>query len=276
MARLRSLCGAILMMIAVAAPLPGCSSALNREQEIAIGQEASPQFLAEGGGPIPDPQIQQYVSSVGQKLLAEVPPEHRRDLPWEFHTLDSNVINAFALPGGKVFITRALLSRMENEAQMAGVLGHEIGHVIAEHIGEQMARARNLNVGLAVAGVVTDAQWIEILGGGAGQLYLLRFGRGQELEADALGMEYMYRAGYKPGQMRKVMRILKEAGGGGGIEMLQTHPHPGRRLDQANNLLKTKYAQTLDDPAYAVNAEQFQSNMLSRLKSLPPPQHQGG
>ena len=257
-------------------PATGCGSALSREQEISLGEESSPKFIQESGGPIPDPQIQRYVTAVGEKLLAQVPAEERRDLPWEFHTLDSEVLNAFALPGGKVFITRGLLARLDSEAQMAGILGHEMGHVIAQHIGEQIRRQQVGQVLTGVAGAVGESQGVPVAGTGAqviGAGILLKFSRNQELEADRLGMEYMYRAGYKPAQMRKVMRILEDAGAGRGLEMISTHPHPQSRLDQANELLEAQYADTRRNPRYTDNAEQYQANVLAPLRQLPPPKH---
>ena len=117
---------------------------ISTQREIAIGSEASPKFLEEYGGEIPSTKIKQYVSDLGQRLAAQ---SERPELPWEFHVIDSQVINAFALPGGKVFISRGLMAKMTNEAQLAGVLGHEIGHVTAQHVGQRMTQ------GLIVQGV---------------------------------------------------------------------------------------------------------------------------
>lgn len=258
------------LLLGLSLPLGGCGSALSREKEIQIGEQAAPQFLNEGGGEIPDPKVQQYVEGIGRKLLNEIPAEDRRELPWEFHTLNSAVLNAFALPGGKVFVTRGLMERMDNEAQLAGVIGHEIGHVIAEHIGKQMSRQQGLQIGLGVIGAVADSQWVGVLGGAGGNLYLLRFGRGQELEADRLGMSYMAKAGYDPSQMMGVMKVLKEGGAGGGAEMLSTHPNPETRIEQAKDLMRTEYAHTRDNPKYELYRDRYEA-MLAQLRKLPPP-----
>lgn len=250
----------------------GCSSALSREQEIALGQQNAPKFSQQGGGPIPDAAVQQYVTTLGQRMLAQLPAELKRDLPWEFQTLDSAVINAFALPGGKVFVTRALMEKMDSEAALAGVIGHEIGHVVGEHIGEQMARARNMQIGLNVLGAASESQWVGVLGGGAGKLYLLKFGRGQELEADSLGMEYMVKAGYDPAGLLTVMNVLKKAGGGGNMEMLSTHPDPDRRIEQARQALSTTYAHTQNNSNYRLGQEEY-AQILARLRALPAPKH---
>ncbi|MEX2386459.1 MAG: M48 family metalloprotease, partial [Phycisphaeraceae bacterium] len=138
---------------------------LTEQEEIAIGEENAPQFLQEYGGPIPSERVQRYVSEIGMEMARD---SERPDLPWEFHTVDSGVINAFALPGGKVFISRGLMSKMQNEAQLAAVLGHEIGHVTAEHIGQQMSRAVAAQIGLGLLGAaVSDYEWGQILGLGA-------------------------------------------------------------------------------------------------------------
>ena len=185
--------------------------------------------------------------------------------------MDSKVINAFALPGGKVFISRELMSRLENEAQMAGVLGHEIGHVVAQHIGKQMTRQTWIQIGAEGIGIATKSGTAKTGAEVAGGVVLLKYSREQELEADRYGMEYMYRAGYQPGQMRKVMEILKAAGGGGGLEMLSTHPNPDSRIQQSRKLLKEKYPDTRNSPSYELGEEAYRYNVLGRLSQLPPP-----
>jgi len=126
------------------------------------------------------PEGRQYVADLVLQL-ADV--SHKPDLPWEANVVDSAVVNAFALPGGKVFVTRGLLELLDNEAELAGVMGHEIAHVTAEHIGQQMAQAigiQVLGIGLGMAGSVSDSDWLRALGVGSqvgGSLYLLRFSR---------------------------------------------------------------------------------------------------
>lgn len=208
---------------------------LTAEQEIALGLQATPQMLQQYGGLYPDQRLQSYVDQVGNKLVAAT---GIHDLPWkfEFHLLnDSRTVNAFALPGGQVFITAALYSRFSTEGQLAGVLGHEIGHVVARHSAQQMATSR-LTQGLTGAVMVASdpdaatAQTIAMIG----QLVNMKYGRDDELESDQLGVRFMADAGYDPRSLIEVMKILAEASGGGGRqpEFFSTHPNPENRIEQ--------------------------------------------
>ena len=143
---------------------------MDEEQEIRVGEEAEPQFLAEFGGELPSPEVVGYVRSMGQELASV---SERTELPWTFHVLNSPVINAFALPGGKVFISRGLLEKMDNAAQLAGVLGHEVGHVTDLHMPQRMAQQMGVGIAataLGVAGEASDSDYLKVLGvGGAGR-----------------------------------------------------------------------------------------------------------
>jgi len=277
-----------LLMITAPLSLTSCSTnpatgkmqfnILSESEEIQIGNEAAPEFLARGGGPIPSREIQKYVEDLGFRIVAV---SERPDLPWEFHTLDSEIINAFALPGGKVFITRGLMSRMENEAQLVGVLGHEVGHVTAQHIGQQMSQRMAIGIGIAAIGIgaqFSDEDWIELLGIGAavgGSLYALSYGRGQESEADVLGVRYMTRLKYDPRGQVQVMEILRDASGGsGGVEFLQTHPNPQRRINDLNKLIREKYPDIENSNRFKFNPDRFDRIVLQNLKDLPPAKQQ--
>jgi len=262
--------------------LTGCNVKLmSWQEEIQIGEEAAPQFLAEGGGELPDQQVVGYVRGIGTRLVAEVDnSEIPAELVWEFHVLDSSVINAFALPGGKVFMSRGLMEKMTNEAQLAGVLGHEIGHVTRRHGNQRISQAMLVQVGvvgLAVAGSMSEDEWAQLIGLGAaagGQLYLLKYTRDQEAEADAYGVSYMAGAGYNPVGQMQVMEILRAAGGGGGTpEWLSTHPAPDTRIKDLEQLIVQKYPDYDKPGAYAFREQEFQQNILARLKNLPAPKH---
>lgn len=249
---------------------------LGQAEEIQLGNQAQPQFLASYGGEIPSAEIDAYVNGIGHRLAAV---SERPDMPWEFHVVDSAVINAFALPGGKVFMSRALMAKMTNEAQLAGVLGHEVGHVTAQHIGQQMSQATALQIGLAALGAAGgNSAYLQALGMGAqagGSLYLLKFGRDQESQADELGVRYMTRLGYNPKAQIQVMEILKAASGSGGsAEMLSTHPLPQTRIDRLTKLIQQKYPDADAPGKYTYGQDSFKP-ILAALAKLPPPKHTG-
>ncbi len=208
----------------------------SEQEEIAMGLQAAPQMLREMGGAHPDRKAQAFVSAVGQKLVAATAVKETQ-YPFEFHLLgDDRTVNAFALPGGQIFITSALFRLLKSEDQLAGVLGHEIAHVVGRHSNEQMAQ-QGLWVGIArgVGMLLSDGQ-------GAGgmqvgdllaQVRLKSFGRDDELESDRLGLRFMAQAGYDPSALIGVMEILaKASGGSGGPEFLSTHPNPENRIER--------------------------------------------
>jgi predicted Zn-dependent protease len=247
---------------------------LSAQEEVRIGEEAAPQFVDQYGGEVPSEPVRRYVSNLGQQL-AQV--SERPDLPWEFHVLNSPVINAFALPGGKVFITRGLLSKMTNEAQLAGVLGHEVGHVTAKHINDRMVSQLTIQLaalGLGVAGEVTDEDWLKILGVGTsvgGGVFLLKFSRDDENQADKLGIRYMTALGYNPRGQVQVMNILKEAsGGGGGPEFLATHPLPQTRIEKLTDYIAENFPAADQSEQYRYGEQAFEQNVLAPLRDLPP------
>jgi len=271
--------------------LPACSTnpATGRRQlnfissnrEMALGAEASPKFLKDYGGDIPSASINRFVSDLGNRLAAV---SERKELPWEFHVVDSPVLNAFALPGGKVFMSRGLLAKMTNEAQLAGVLSHEVGHVTAQHIGQQMSQAmliQGLGVAIGIAGQNNDSEWMQVLGTGTaigGSFYLLKFGRDQESEADLLALRYMTKLGYNPIAQIQVMKILKaesekSGGGGRGPEWMATHPLPDTRIKRLENLIRKQYPDFEDVNKYQFHVQRFRTNILIPLSKLGPPKH---
>lgn len=249
------------------------------EQEKALGLEAAPQFTEQFGGEFPDANAQDYVDRVGARLVAQIEPGVP-DLDWEFTLLDSDVINAFALPGGKVFLTRGLARELENEAEMAGVLGHEIGHVTARHGNQRMSKQQALNIGLglgAVAVGVADEDsslrqygqfGIPALAIG-GNLVMLKYGRDEESEADMLGMRYMHRAGYDPAAQRRVMEVLMQAGAGQPrqVEWLATHPYPETRIERITEILARQYPDAASDPSLRTNESEYERNILQPLRA---------
>jgi len=203
---------------------------MNANEEIAIGLQSAPQMAQQHGGLHENTQYQALVDQVGNTLVKNSIAK-QTPYKYEFHLLaDPNTINAFALPGGQIFITYALFSKLENEDQLAGVLGHEIGHVIGRHSAERIAESEYWQ-GLTTAGSV-GADMGSIVSG-IGQNTLLTNGRDDELESDELGVRFMLKAGYNPEEMIGVMEILKAAAGPNRIpEFQSTHPDPDNRIEK--------------------------------------------
>lgn len=219
------------------------------EQEVALGLQSAPQMAQEFGGLYPDQRVQNQVKAVGQRLVKET-EAGKSAYQFDFHVLaDDQTINAFALPGGQVFITTALLGRLENEDQLAGVLGHEIGHVIGRHSAEHMAQGE-LMQGLVQA--TTVATYDPSMGGGqssaiaqyVAQIVNMKYGRDDELESDKFGVKYMMQCGYEPESMIGVMEILKQASGGRSqSEFMSSHPSPENRMEHIKQLIAEYRAQ---------------------------------
>ncbi len=206
------------------------------DKEIAIGLQSAPQMAQQHGGLHPNNEYQALVDNIGNNLVNS---SIAKDTPYEyeFHLLnDDRTINAFALPGGQIFITYALFSKLKNKDQLAGVLGHEIGHVLGRHSAERIAESEYWQ-GLATAGSVGAD-----MGGlvsGIGQQKLLTNGRGDELESDDLGVKFMIDAGYNPEEMIGVMQILKAAAGPNRVpEFQSTHPDPDNRIEKIKEAIR--------------------------------------
>ncbi len=210
---------------------------LSPDEEVQLGLAAVPSLTSEYGGKS-NPALTRYVESVGKRVIALSSAAKSR-YPFQFVVLaDQDTINAFALPGGPVFITEALLSKLGDEAQLAGVLGHEIGHVLARHGAQQLAKAE-LTQGLVLAtGVAADDQRQMALARAVGSLVIMKYGRNDELQSDALGVQLMAEAGYEPRAMLDVLKVLKaSAGGGRQPEFFSTHPNPENRIGELESII---------------------------------------
>jgi predicted Zn-dependent protease len=225
--------------------------AMSPAQEVAMGLQASPEMADQFGGLHPDPNLQNEVHEVGGRLVQK---SVAGSSPYRFSfkvLADPETINAFALPGGPVFITAALVSRLENESQLAGVLGHEIGHVIARHSAEHMAKSQLAQLLVGAVGVAaTDeehpgrGQQAAAAAAFVSQMVSLRYGRQDELEADSLGVRLMSEAGYDPRSLLSVMRILAESSKGGRQpEFLSSHPDPGNREERIKEAISQQFPQ---------------------------------
>ena len=212
-------------------PVTGKSqlSLISESQEIQMGKEAN-ESVKQTIGFYPNPQLEAYVSRLGLAMAAR---SERPNLPWEFHVVDDAAVNAFAIPGGFIYVTRGILAHMNSEAELVSVLGHEIGHVTAKHSVSQMSNQQLAQIGLGVGSILspTVAKYGQIAGAGL-QLMFLKYGRDAESQSDALGFKYMVAGGYDPRAMAEMFQTLERVSGGdaGGLPtFLSTHPNPGNR-----------------------------------------------
>lgn len=238
-------------------------SLMSAEQEVAQGSQLYGDYQQQQGGRyVVDPELTLYVNNVGQKL-ARV--SDRKDLPYEFVVLNNSVPNAWALPGGKIAINRGLLTLLQDEAQLAAVLGHEIVHAAARHSARQMTRATLLNVGLMAAGVAAQSsdygQWIMAGAGVGANAYQAHYGRDQELEADKFGVQYMVKAGYDARgavELQETFVKLSEGQQRGFMENLfASHPPSQERVDRNRELAAAHSGGTRNKAAYQAAIRQL-------------------
>ena len=229
---------ALLALVAACATNPVTGrrelSFMSEAQEIAIAQESDPQIKAEMGV-YNDPELQNYVSEIGQRMAAI---SERPNLPWRFTIVDVPAVNAFAVPGGGIYITRGIMPFLDSEAELAGVIGHEIGHVTARHSAQQYTRQVSGQVGLLALGIfVPAARPFGQLSGQALGVLFLRYGRDDELQADQLGARYESTLGWDPAGVPAFLstlgRLDEAAGDRRGVpNWLSTHPEPLSRVGE--------------------------------------------
>ncbi len=237
---------------------------MSESQEIAMGQEADPHVIAQFGL-YEDSSLQRFIRQKGMQMAAI---SHRPNIEYHFRIIDSDVINAFAVPGGYVYFTRGIMAHFNNEAQFAGVLGHEIGHITARHSVEQQRNQLLGQLGL-IAGIVVApqlAQFAEAASQGL-SLMFLKFGRDAERESDMLGVEYSSKIGYDASEMADFFTTLERqsaASGAGELpDFLSTHPNPGQR-QQTVEQLATQWKQNNNVSNLAVNRNDY----LQRINGL--------
>lgn len=211
---------------------------MSEAQEIQIGRQTHPEVLATYGA-YDDPAWQRYIQELGGKLAAL---SERPQLDWTFTVLDDPVVNAMALPGGYIYVNRGILAHFNSEAELASVLGHEIGHVTARHSVEQISRAQIAQLGVGIAAIASsDFRDLAGLANQSVALLFLKFGRDDENQSDALGLRYMTRAGYDPREMPKVFSTLDRVSTSHGLratpQWLSTHPDPGNRIENIDALI---------------------------------------
>jgi predicted Zn-dependent protease len=231
--------GCVLALVVVGLLAPGCAvnpvtgkselSLVSPQQELQIGSEGYKAVVAEYGV-YDDPALQAYVNEVGQKVARA---SHLPNLAWHFTVIDDPTVNAFAMPGGYIYVTRGILAHLNSEAQLAGVLGHEIGHVTHRHTAEQMTQQQlyGLGLGLASAFSSTVRRYGDLAQQGLGILFL-KYSRDDERQADELGVAYSTAAGFDSREMPGTYSMLKRVSDQAGQRLpgfLSTHPDPGDR-----------------------------------------------
>jgi len=239
--------------------------------DVKVGQEAAAQVQKE----MPllnDASIDEYVAGIGQRLVRVIPAEYQHpEFHYTFRVVNQKEINAFALPGGPMFLNRGMIEAARDEGEIAGVMAHEMSHVMLRHGTAQATKGEKFQIG-AIAGQVLGA----IVGGAAGSIiaqgsniglstYFLKFSREYESQADILGVQLMSRAGYNPQDMANMFKTLEAQGGGGGPEWLSDHPNPGNREQRI-----VQEARSLNAPNnYSGNSAEF-NRVQSRLKGMSP------
>jgi len=253
--------------LAVALTLQGCAQSpatgrsiftggMSPEDEVKLGREQHPEIVQEFGGEYDDPELRAYVDSLGNLLAqtSELP-----QLEWHFTVLDSPIVNAFALPGGYVYVTRGLLALADNEAELAGVLAHEIGHVTARHSAERYGQSVLGSAAALGVGVLLGSEAAAQATSSAAQLAVLSYSRDQEFEADTLGVRYLARTGHDPDGMATFLRRLlghsryeAELAGrpeaADAFDITQTHPRTADRVERA---IETAGGRTVANPIVA-------------------------
>ena len=279
--RLRRSAAALALGIALA----GCGGAVNpatgqsefslipESQDYAMGAEAHREVIAEYGGVYENPRVQAFVENIGRRLAQAT---GRPDIRYTFTLLDSDMVNAFATPGGFVYITRGMLAVAQDEADIAAVMGHEIGHVTARHSASRQTQSVFAQLGAAVLGAVTGSEGLANIAGVGAGAWLAKHSRDDEFQADELGVRYLVGAGYDPGAMSTLLQGLERssqleqamAGGrGGGFDFFSTHPQTPDRIERAERMAaqtgqqggyrgREEYLRAVDGMTYGENPSQ--------------------
>ncbi|MEM9950851.1 MAG: M48 family metalloprotease [Chloroflexota bacterium] len=206
-------------------------------QEIALGLQSAPELIREFGGEYRDPEVQEAINTIGFDLVNN---SIARDEPWqwEFTVLDSDILNAFALPGGQVFITTGMLSQLETVDEVAGVLAHEIVHVLARHGAQRIAQSELTNGLIGAVAVASESASAAQTAAMISQLVNLQYGRDDEIQSDTIGVCIMIQAGYDPMGMVGVQETLQSfSQGQRQPEFFSTHPNPENRIQQIENTI---------------------------------------
>jgi len=233
---------------------------LSTEQEIQIGHKVIPVAINENEGLYPERDVQNYIKEIGYKI-ANVTP---RKVDYQFYVVNSPQVNAFALPGGPIFITRELLLKMDKESELVGVLAHELGHINARHHAKFLEKTYGMSVLVNILRIaLQDSEYSGIvtsLAQVSAGLLQLKFSRDQENEADSLGVRFSYKAGYDPKGLLSMFHKFKTLERGGTVEWLSTHPLPDTRIKNVSRMIAEQYPNS--------NRLRQDSERFQKIKSL--------
>jgi predicted Zn-dependent protease len=236
------------------------------EQDMAIGKQYAPEVEKALKGRIDDQAMQNYIDGVGRKI-AQL--SHRPDFDYHFVAVKDKSINAISLPGGYIFVTKGMLLKLKSESQLAGVLAHEIVHVVARDTANSMSKQMGTDIILMGAASQASSQGAMAAAEITSQILSVKYSREDERTADLGGLDYMIKAGYDPNGMVETMRMLESEDQTSPVEFLSTHPSPESRLSYLNARIQTHYAGGTERGR--VGQEDYERVVLERIKNLPEP-----
>jgi len=251
--------------------LPGCAvnpltgqeelMLFSEDKDVRLGEKYAPQIEHALGGRIPDENLQDYVNTVGQRVARFC---HRPDIAYYFTAVDEKQVNAFAVPGGYIFITKGLLEKLDCEAQLAAILGHEIGHVVARDTMAALSRQIGMTALLGAAASVGGSGSGDLMAGTAfvSGVLSLQYSRDDEKAADLVGMAYLIQAGYDPRAAVDTMRILAELQTVRPVEFFSTHPNPQNRVAYLQERIERRYGMIGE---LKMGREDYRQNVLAVL-----------
>lgn len=233
---------------------------LSTQQEISIGHQVIPSAINENDGLYPDREVQNYIRELGAKISSVTP----RKVDYQFYVVNSSQVNAFALPGGPVFITRGIILKMDKESELVGVLAHELGHINARHHAKFLEKTYGMNILLSILGIAIQeskyAGAVMSLAQVSAGILQLKYSRDQENEADTLGVRFSYQSGYDPRGLISMFEKFKAMERGSSVEWLSTHPLPETRIKNVQQMIATQYP---DSYRLRQDSDRFQ-----RIKSI--------
>jgi predicted Zn-dependent protease len=233
---------------------------VSEQQDIEIGRNYAPEVEKQMGGRIENENLQNYINSVGQRT---VQVSHRRNFEYHFVALNDKSVNALALPGGYVYITKGMLEKLTTEAQLAAILAHEVTHIVARDVSALMSREIGIDILLAAATPEKTPRGVLLARDLTRQILGLRFSRQDERDADLGGLSYMVRAGYNPYGMVETMQILQNMQKTRPIEFFSTHPNPENRIEYLTEEVQAEYYNLT---GLKIGKDDYQSAVLSTLK----------